>query len=227
VNTLLVAIDRRYTARKRGTDLGGDFRVLARSLYAQATDADARQVYAAAFGDWPAWHAVVGSDREDVAHGTPAAAGTTRHVVDVTLREHERQGRTSGRPRKLADLNKARASALQAAQGDAHRREELSALLRTNGEVDLNHFAHLPADAANILFRAIEVALSQIDPETGVGRASADGAPVIVEVRWTRARSSVSVPLAEGRLTGPDLLVRVTRAAERIGNRRTNAQGVS
>lgn len=222
VNTLLVAIDRRYTARKRGIDLAADFRAIACSLHSQPTDAEARRVYAAAFGDWPAWHAVVGSGDEDVAHGTTAAAGTTRYTVEVTLREHERQGRTAGRPRKLAETEAARAAALENAYADANRRRQLSALLRTDGEVDLTHFAHLPADATAILFRAIEVAVGQIDPATGRGRAYADGAPVIVDVQYGPGRHAVSIPLAEGRLTGPQLRVRVTPTHEDdVGTART------
>jgi hypothetical protein len=62
VHTLLVAIDRRYTALRRGSDLAADFRELAYSLYAQPDDDAARRVYAAAaFGQWPAVHAVVGT----------------------------------------------------------------------------------------------------------------------------------------------------------------------
>ncbi|GAB3939258.1 hypothetical protein GCM10027614_21090 [Micromonospora vulcania] len=98
VHTLLVAIDRRYTALRRGSDLAADFRELAYSLFAQPDDESARRVYAAAFGQWPAVHAVVGTAEEDVAHATLAAGGTSRHQVDVILREHERVGRSSGRP---------------------------------------------------------------------------------------------------------------------------------
>jgi uncharacterized protein (TIGR02677 family) len=214
VNTLLVAIDRRYTARRRGIDLAADFRAIARSLHSQPTDTEARRVYAAAFGDWPAWHAVVGSSDEDVAHGTAASAGTTRHTVEVTLREHERQGRVAGRPRKLANTEASRAAAFEEAYADANRRKELSAHLMTDGDVDLAHFAHLPADATTILLRAIEVAVGQIDSSTGWGRAYADGAPVIVEVRYVPGGQTVSVPLAGGRLTGPDLRVRVMPAHE-------------
>ncbi|MEV6851227.1 hypothetical protein [Actinoplanes sp. NPDC051411] len=63
------AIDRRYTALRRGSDLAADFRELAYSLYAQPDDDAARRVYAAAFGQWPAVHAVVGTV---VALSTPA-----------------------------------------------------------------------------------------------------------------------------------------------------------
>lgn len=83
VHTLLVAIDRRYTALRRGSDLAADFRELAYSLSAQPDDDAASRVYAATFGQWPAVHAVVGTTEEDVAHATPAAGGTSRPQVDV------------------------------------------------------------------------------------------------------------------------------------------------
>jgi hypothetical protein len=89
VHTLLVAIDRRYTALRRGSDLGADSRELAYSLHAQPNDVDARRVYAAAFGSWPARHAVVGSVEEDVAYATMAAGGRARQHVEVVLRERD------------------------------------------------------------------------------------------------------------------------------------------
>ena len=42
VYTLLVAIDRRYSARRRGIDLGADFHALAQSLFRQPADAEAQ-----------------------------------------------------------------------------------------------------------------------------------------------------------------------------------------
>lgn len=211
VHTLLVAIDRRYTARRRGSDLGVDFRSLAYSLHRQPTPAEARRVYAAAFGDWPAWHAVIGPAEEDVAHGTAAAAGTGRHQVEVTLREHERHGPSSGRPRKVPDTAADRQAALAEAAAEAARRRRFAALLVTDAEVGLEHFAGLPTDAAVILVCAIEVAYAQADPSTGRGQAEADGAGVVVHVRrGSDPDRTVTVALAEGRLTGPDLRVRVT-----------------
>ncbi|WP_217369338.1 DUF2397 family protein [Nonomuraea antri] len=214
VYTLLVAIDRRYSARRRGTDLGADFHALAQSLFRQPTDAEARTVRAAAFGDWPAWHATVGG-AEDVAHGTVAASGESRHVIEVTLREHERQGRASGRPRKVPDASADRASALAAAAAEAERWRRLADRLTTPGEVGLDHFAGLDAEAAGVLFRAIEIALARIDPGTGLGTAHADGANVVVEVRLGADHVSVTVGFDEGRLTVRDLRVRVFPAGAR------------
>lgn len=209
VHTLLVAIDRRYTARRRGSDLGHDFRVLARSLHGQPTDVEARRVYAAAFGDWPAWHAVARATEEDVAHGTLAVGSRTRHHVEVTLREHERHGPLSGRPRKVADTSKEREAALKAAAEQAVHRQRLTALLDTGGEVGLDHFAGLAADAARVLIRTIEVALTRLDPVTGLGRAYADSANLQVMVRIGVPGRVVRVRLSNGVLTAPDVRVRV------------------
>ncbi|GGP78821.1 hypothetical protein GCM10010287_36630 [Streptomyces variabilis] len=210
VHTLLVAIDRRYMARRRGSDLGVDFRALAYSLYRQPDDFEARRVYAAAFGDWPAWHAVIGASEEDVAHGTPAHSGTGRHQVEVTLREHERHGRTSGRPRKVPDTSAERAAAHAQAQALAQRRRYLAGLLATDGEVGLEYLGQLPFEAALILLNAVEVALSQYHPQDGLGRATVDEAGLEVTVRPGRPHITVTVELAEGRLSGPELWLSVT-----------------
>ncbi|MEW2352991.1 DUF2397 family protein [Spirillospora sp. NPDC029432] len=225
VYTLLVAIDRRYSARRRGSDLGVDFHALAQSLHRQPSDEEARRVFAAAFGDWPAWHAVIGTAEEDVAHGTTAAAGTAHHRVEVTLREHERQGRAAGRPRKVPDTSHDRAAAAEAAAAEAQRRRRLARLLITDGEVGLDHFAGLDSEAAEVLFRAIETALAQFDPVTGRGTGHADGASVLVEVRPGENGRTVSVDLAEGRLTGPDLRISITAAESAPAREAADADG--
>jgi uncharacterized protein (TIGR02677 family) len=212
VYTLLVAIDRRHAARRRGSDIGADFRALAYSIHGQQDPADARRVYAAATGDWPAWHAVTAAAGEDVAHGSAAAAGTWRHQVEVTLRTNERQPPPGGRPRKVPDTRADRRAALAQAAAEADRNRQLARLLVTSAEVGLEHFTGLETEAAVILFRAIESALAQFDHSAGYGQARAEGANVIVEVRRGDRGRTVRVELAEGRLTAPDLRVRVTEA---------------
>ncbi len=220
VHTLLVAIDRRYMARRRGSDLGVDFRGLAHSLHRQPDDTEARRVYAAAFGDWPSWHAVTGTGEEDVAHGTPARAGASRYQVEVTLREHERHGTSTGRPRKVPDTTAVRAAAYADAQAAAERRRHLAALLATDGEVGLDYLARLPFDAALILLNAIEVALSQYRPEDGSGCAAVDEAGLEVIVRPGESHANVTVHLAEGHLSGPDLRLTVTAQSTTPATRR-------
>ncbi|MFD1364408.1 DUF2397 family protein [Actinoplanes sichuanensis] len=210
VHTLLVAIDRRYTALRRGSDLSTDFRELAYSLHSQVNDEDARRVYAAAFGSWPAWHAAVATSGEDIAYASVAAAGRTRHHVEVTLREHERSGHGSGRPRKVPDTREDRQRAMAEAAAAAARRRRYAALLCTDGEVTLNHFTGLDHAAATILLAGIEGALQSVDPLLGYGQADAEGANVVVRVRPGDPSTRVTVTLAEGELTGPDLRITVT-----------------
>jgi uncharacterized protein (TIGR02677 family) len=228
VYTLLNAIHRRYSARRRGSDLGLDFHLLARSLHRQPTDAEARRVYAAAFGDWPAWHTVAGpTDEDDVAHGTAAMAGSHRFQVEVTLREHERQGRSSGRPRKVPDISAQRQSAVAEAAAESQRRRILARQLITDGEVGLDHFSGLGSEAANILLRAVETALAQYDTDSQRGISRADGADVLVVVRPGPLRRRVTVELAEGTLSGPDLRLSITASEPTSAEGTQDVQGWS
>lgn len=212
VHTLLVAIDRRYTALRRGSDLAADFRELAYSLHAQPDDPQARRVYAAAFGRWPSVHAAVNTADEEVAFATAADAGISRHQVEVVLREHERSGPAGGRPRKVPDAGEARTAALQRAAAESAARRRFTALLLTDGEVRMTHFSGLETPALAILLSAVETALHTTDPVTGYGEAQAEGASVVVRVRVTRPGATVAVRFAEGVLWAPDLLVSVSPA---------------
>lgn len=60
-----------------------------------------------------------------------------------------------------------------------------------------------------MLFNAIQLALDMVEPATGVGHAEADEAGILVTVRLAGHDEQVTVPLAEGDLTGPRLLVTV------------------
>ena len=209
VHTLLVAIDRRYTALRRGSDLAADFRELAYSLHTQPDDAQARRVYAAAFGRWPSVHAAVATVEEEVAFATAADAGVSRHQVEVVLREHERSGPAGGRPRRVPDAGEARTAALQRAAAETAARRRFTALLLTDGEVRMTNFSGLETPALAILLGAVETALHTTDPLTGYGEAQAEGASVVVRVRITRPGATVAVRFAEGVLWAPDLLVSV------------------
>ncbi|MEL5960747.1 DUF2397 family protein [Streptomyces sp. CLV115] len=147
-----------------------------------------------------------------MAHGTTARAGAARHQVEVTLREHERHGPATGRPRKVPDTTAVRAAAQAAASAAAQCRRHLLAVLATNGEVSLEYFAGLPSQAAAVLLNAIEIALGQYRPSRGSGQAVIDDAGLQVTVRPGLPRTTVTVELAEGRLTGPDLRVSVVPA---------------
>jgi hypothetical protein len=155
---------------------------------------------------------VAGTAIEDVAHGSTAAAGTWRQQVEVTLREHERHGPPGGRPQKVPDTRADRSAALAEAAAEAGKHRRLAALLVTGGWVGLEHFARLETTAAVILLQAIESALAQLDQAAGCGQAYADGSSVLVEVRPGVKGRIARVELAEGRLTAPDLRIRVSLA---------------
>ncbi|WP_051407238.1 DUF2397 family protein [Nocardia sp. CNY236] len=212
VNTLLNAVDRRYNARLRGSDLALDFRTIARSLHQQADDDSAQRVYAAAFGDWPAWHVVAGWGQEDVDHATTAAAGAAPFTVELTLREHERHGPVGGRPRKVADATAHRARALAGAKAQARHRQRCAEALVTPGEVGVGYFAGLEGEAAAVLFDAIQLALDMIDPSTGTGQCEAYEAGVLIAVRMVDRHRKVLVKLEEGDLIAPDIRVTVVPA---------------
>jgi uncharacterized protein (TIGR02677 family) len=212
VNTLLNAVDRRYNARLRGSDLSVDFRVLAQSLHQQADDDEARRVYAAAFGDWPAWHVEAGPVREDVEYSLSAAAGAAPFTVELTLREHERHGPVGGRPQKVADVTAERERALADARAHAEAQKRCAQALLTPGEVGLDHFAGLDGETSAVLFDAVQLALDTVEPATGIGQVEADDAGVLVTVRVVDVTQRVLVPLAEGRLYGPDLRLTIVAA---------------
>ncbi|MEV0855118.1 DUF2397 family protein [Nocardia fluminea] len=209
VNTLLNAVDRRYNARLRGSDLSLDFRTIAQSLHLQADDQSAQRVYAAAFGDWPAWHIVAGPRQEDADHATTAAAGAMPFVVELTLREHERHGPVGGRPRKVADASAQRQQAVSQARAAARHRRRCADALVTLGEVGLDHFEGLDGETAAVLFDAIQLALDMIDPATGVGHVEAFDAGVLVSVRMVERNQRIRVRLDEGDLEGPEIRVTV------------------
>jgi uncharacterized protein (TIGR02677 family) len=212
VNTLLNAIDRRYSARLRGSDLSVDFHVLAQSLHLQADDDEARRVFAAAFGDWPAWHVEAGPAQEDVEYSLTAAAGGAPFTVELTLREHERHGPVGGRPQKVADVTAQRQRALTEARRRAEAQRRCAQALITPGEVKLDHFAGLDGETSAVLFDAVQQAVDAVDLVTGIGQVEADGAGVLVTVRIADLTRRVLVPLAEGDLFGPDLRVTIVAA---------------
>ncbi|MCE7011812.1 DUF2397 domain-containing protein [Kibdelosporangium philippinense] len=205
IHTLLGAIDRRYYANTRGSDLGSDFRQIARMLHVQPSDAAAYQVFSAAFGMWPASHprrpAV-----EDIATAV-RAADSTPDRADVTLREHDAGAQSSRRPRKIPDVAKVREAAEAQKMFELLRLSDLSADLITPGVVTLEHFTNLDAEHTTVLVELIEEAMVAFDTSTGFGVA----ATLRCQLRLCVGEPGrkVTVQLAEGTLTAPDLRVEI------------------
>ncbi|MFE2722837.1 DUF2397 family protein [Kitasatospora sp. NPDC059327] len=206
IHALLGAIDRRYYATTRGSDVGADFRQIARMLHAQPTTAATYEVFAAAFGMWPARHALA-PDEEDIAVHNTASAGAC-HEVKVVLRSTERGAKSTGRPRKIPDLG------LERRQGEAQNDAELDRLeaiardLATPGPVPLSFFKGLAADHTAVLIGLLEEALNGFDDSAGCGSTYTVGAALTL---WPGdPEQTVTVEFADGTLTAPDVLIEVS-----------------
>ncbi|PKW18706.1 uncharacterized protein (TIGR02677 family) [Saccharopolyspora spinosa] len=206
IQTLLGAIERRFYATTRGTDLGADFRQVARMLHAQTSEAGAHQVFAAAFGMWPAHHPRR-PDTEDITPALTTAAGATC-PVQVTLHETERGAHAAGRPRKVADVTADREAAEADTMAELTRMADLSANLVTPGVVTLTYFTGLDADHTAVLATLLEEALAAFD--VGVGSGCAFTLQCQLRLWVGEPGRTVAVRLAEGTLTAPDLRVEVT-----------------
>ncbi len=206
IHTLLGAIDRRYYATTRGSDLGSDFRHIARMLHAQPSEEAAHQVFAAAFGMWPARHPRLPGN-EDVAPAANAAEGASCSV-QVTLRRTETGRHAAGRPRKIPDVTADREAAEAATIAEIERMRMLSVGLATPGIVSLDHFTGLDAEHTTVLVGLLEEALDAFDPATGTGIAAS---PLCQLQLWPGEPDLVvTVRLTEGTLTAPDLRVLVS-----------------
>ncbi|MGW3009546.1 DUF2397 family protein [Streptomyces sp. NPDC001219] len=213
IHALLGAIDRRFYASARGSDVSEDFRQIARMLHAQPTETGTQKVFAAAFGIWPARHPVEAVEESLAPHRTASGAGG--HPVRLVLRPHDRGTRSTGAPRKVADLTERRREAEAANDADIARTETIARALVTPGAVPLTHFAGLDTVHVEVLVDLIEEALDSFDDAAGTGRAATMGAELTLWV-GTPGRP-VSVVLQEGKLTVPDLLICIRCAKPREG----------
>ncbi|MFB7650184.1 DUF2397 family protein [Streptomyces sp. NPDC001922] len=213
IHALLGAIDRRFYASARGSDVGEDFRQIARMLHAQPTEARTQQVFAAAFGIWPARHPVETVEESLAPLHTTRSAGS--RTIKLVLRPHDRGARSTGAPRKVADLTEQRRAAEAANEAEIARTESIARALATPGVVPLTHFTGLDTAHAEVLVDLIEEALNSFDDTTGTGTAATVGAELTL---WIGTPGhAVSVVLQEGELIAPDFLIRIRCTPPREG----------
>ncbi|BFV56375.1 hypothetical protein KCMC57_up14790 [Kitasatospora sp. CMC57] len=206
IHALLGAIDRRYYATTRGSDVGADFRQIARMLHAQPTAAAAYEVFAAAFGMWPARHALAPTEEDIAVHDT--AQGGACHEVKVVLRSTERGAKSTGRPRKIPDLGLERRHGEEQNDAELNRLEAIARDLATPGPVPLSFFKGLAADHTAVLVGLLEEALNGFDDSAGYGSTYTVGAALTL---WPGdPEQMVTVEFEDGTLTAPDVLVEVS-----------------
>ena len=208
IRTLLGAIERRFHAHARGSDLAADFRQLARMLHVQTDEQQAQQVFAAAFGMWSARH----PRRPDFAEAPESTdgVGRTRVEVSTTLRRFEPGRARRSAPRLIPDTSAAKQLKLAAEAVELARLEQVCRELLTEEPVGLEYFDGLSLQHAAVLIDLIEQAMDAFDPAEGSGWA----ANALCELRlWPVAPAwVVALRFDEGVLRTYDLRVHITSA---------------
>jgi uncharacterized protein (TIGR02677 family) len=206
---LLRVIERRWDSRRRSASISHDFRRLAAWFAAAPGDAEAHELFAAAFGLWPARHAHLPS--VDGQQRTPSATWAAAEPVEVApaLRS---AGTLSnrGRTRPVGDPRLLRA-ARQRTQAEAlAAHEALRAALATPGTVALSAFGRLDAATFAELLDLLAAGLQSPLGGDGTRRAlSADGRVEVV-LRDPGDGRRATLTTDAGVLRGPDLQVSIT-----------------
>jgi uncharacterized protein (TIGR02677 family) len=206
INTLLGAIDRRDYARSHGSDLASDFRLLARMIYAQPSETGAHEVFAAAFGLWPARHPRRPAE-EDLASTLTCASGPF-HEAQVTLRSSESAGASRRPPKMIKDVGAAREAQEARLTAELDELARLSADLITPGRVSITYFAGLDEAHTRLLMDLVEEALDGFDAARGCGLARNPQCDLRL---WPPEPVRIAtVEFAEGAYRTPEVRVEIT-----------------
>jgi uncharacterized protein (TIGR02677 family) len=205
---LLRVLERRWDSRRRTTSVANDFRALARWFATASGDAEAHELFGAAFGLWPSRHA--GLQSIDGEERMPASPWTATEPVDVApaLRTTGSLA-VRGLPRPVADPARVRA-VRQRAQAEAlASHDELRRGLATGGAVRLSQFSCLSSAAFRELLELLAAGLDAPVGGDGARRAVSMDGRVEVVLRDPRDDSTAALTTDEGVLHAPDLLVSI------------------
>ena len=206
---LLRVLERRWESRRRSASIAHDFRALARWFAQAPGEAEARRLFAAAFGAWPSRHAQLSS-----VEGQERALNTTwsrAEPVEVPVALRTTGSLTNrGRSRPVGDPAQVRADRQRAQAEALAAYDALRGSLATTGSVPLSRFGHLDAESFSELLQLLAAGLESPLGSDGTRRAlSADGRVEIV-LRDPHDGRAVALPTDGGVLRGPDLQVSIT-----------------
>lgn len=216
--SLLRVLDRMTDARRRSSSAAADFRALARWFAASATEADAHRLFNAAFGLWPARHAHLGHEDDDLIPSTESWAQAPPVPVSPQLRRSGRNQHIArtGRVRDVDELRERR-------RVEARReRAELEAAWRqlaTSGPVRLSSLGALDHDTFRRLLDLIGRALAARPDTTGTRRASTSDGRVEIRLRRPRRAGLATLRTPRGTFTGPDFVVDIHTAGADLQRR--------
>ncbi len=214
--SLLRVLDRMSETRRRSSSAAADFRVLARWFAASDTEADAHRLFNAAFGMWPARHAHLGHEDDELISHTESWGTAPPVPVSPLLR---RSGRTEhvARTGKVRDVEELRRLRRAAARRERAEIEAAWRQLATAGSVRLSSLEQLDHDSFHRLLDLVGRALAARRDRSGVRRATTADGRVEIQLRQPRDSATATIRTPRGTFTGPDFLVdiRATGAVPR------------
>ncbi len=207
IPALLGVVASIHDRRVLRTDRVADLRALARWFAQADSDADAHQLWRAAFGLAPARHLRVDAETLDARDAVPVPA--QRSWLDAPpirlsprLRATGHHARRGG-PAQVVDRGAAKALLKAQAQAEAAQLAAARERLLTGGRVRLSQLGELDPSAFGLFCDLLGDALTRkVRPTDHVQTVSADGSLVIVLEPLQGGQATIRT--RHGKLTGPD-----------------------
>jgi uncharacterized protein (TIGR02677 family) len=224
---LLNAIDRINERRLNRTDRVADLRALARWFADADSDAEAHQLWMAAFGLSPARHLSVDSESLAKREAAPVRPQTSwkdapRIHISPRLRQTSRYGkRGPGTP--IVDRSDAKAFLQMTVNEEYAQFEAAKADLISRGQTRLSEIASLPSRGFELFLELLGDALARKGADEMVEAPSSDGS-LIVRLEPTRDGKTAEIMTPSGAFSGPDHFIHVLDANVDAGAGMPDAQ---
>jgi uncharacterized protein (TIGR02677 family) len=204
--SLMRALERLAEARRRGSSTAADFRTLARWFARCDSDDEAHELWAAAFGLWPARHTHLAADDPGASGATTSWWNSPAVPVSPLLRTHGQLDKVA-RTARVRDTSTIRESRRERAWRQRGEMEEAWARLATPGPVRLSAFATL--DFAGFT-RLLELLARALGSRSRRG-VTADGR-LVVTLADPPDGATATLHTPRGTFTGPDYVVSIRPA---------------
>lgn len=201
LNRILVAVTRLHERELRRASREADFDALARWFAAAGTDAEAHQLWDAAFGSFAARHFTDLAGDEEVERrrsfwdAEPASIAPRLRAAGVRA--------PPGRPGSLADYSAAKAARVAAVRAARARAAAAAARLAARTPCRLSELGLLDAEEFRQLLAALSAGLATHGDADGIRRARTPFGQVVLGP--ARAGETATVVAPHGRFRAPDL----------------------
>jgi uncharacterized protein (TIGR02677 family) len=210
---LLRVLERRWDSRRRSASVANDFRALATWFAAAPGDADAHQLFGAAFGLWSSRHAHLAAVDLD-GRGT-TATWLAAEPVDVAPALRTSGNLTNrGNLRPVSDPAQIRASRQAAQARILAEEDEVRSLLISDGAVRLSNFQRLDARVFGEFLSLVAAALEAPLTSDGTRRATSVDGQVDIVLSQLDDGSTAVLHTENGVLRAPNMSVTITLASD-------------